>query len=115
MNSVNIAVRHRGSNGIVERTNAQMLSNLRTHIRENQSDWGAHVAFAQIAINDSYNKSIGDNPHHLLYGYTKYYQGAYRIIFPQSKTQSVCQIRTLHEKDGRNMVESTGLITKCYR
>jgi len=66
-----ITVRHPSSNSICERENAKIENYLRHFVADNQKDWDTYLSFAQIALNTTYNSSIGTDPHFLLHSYHK--------------------------------------------
>ncbi len=62
---------HPASNGLVERTNNEILEILRHlagHLRETWEDWLSHVA---ASINGSVNSSTGKTPNYIFYGFEK--------------------------------------------
>ena len=66
-----IVARHPSSNSICERENAKIENYLRHFVSSNQHDWDQYLPFAQIALNTTYNTSIGTDPHFLLHSYHK--------------------------------------------
>ena len=58
----NITIYHPSSNGLVERSNAQIQMALRG-IRETvPGDWDQHLRIAQLAVNSAYCRTLGDTP-----------------------------------------------------
>ena len=60
---------HPSSNGVSERAIRKLLDVLRVNIGSNDPNWDLHIPSAQMCINTSYHKSIGETPHKALYGF----------------------------------------------
>src|SRR5678816_1034592 len=71
INKVEINVRLPISNSLIERANLQIENYLRHYVNEKGNDWSNFLPFAQLCINSSYNETIGDSPHFILFGYSK--------------------------------------------
>ena len=67
----NITIYHPSSNSLVERENRNIENYLRNYVNSNHNDWDKYLPFCQIALNSSYNTSIGNTPHFLLHHYVK--------------------------------------------
>ena len=59
---------HAASNGLVERSNAQVLSVLRGLVDDAPASWDRHLGTTQIALNTAYHSSLGDTPYFCVYG-----------------------------------------------
>ena len=59
---------HAASNGLAERSNAQLLSIIRGLVADAESTWDQHLGTAQIALNTAYHSSIGDTPYYVCFG-----------------------------------------------
>ena len=89
--NANISIYHPISNSIVERENKNIENYLRHYVNSNHDDWGKFLPFCQIALNSSYNISIGNTPHFLLHYYIKrlpYNLPNYTSPFVETKSQN---------------------------
>ena len=68
---VQIVAHKPSSNGLVERANKKILDVLKTLVTPSSTDWDSVLDDVQFAINSIVNKSTGETPHYLLYGYDK--------------------------------------------
>ena len=59
------------SNGAVERTNRRIKDVLKTVISPRTVDWDIVISDVQLTLNNTVNRSTGETPHFLLYGYQK--------------------------------------------
>ena len=59
------------SNGLAERHVRKLLDILKTLITPSTNNWDEYLEGVQIAINTNVNRSTGETPHFLLYGYEK--------------------------------------------
>ena len=58
----NTTIYHPSSNGLVERSNAQVQMILRGLIESLGADWDSCLKIAQLAMNSAYNRQLGDSP-----------------------------------------------------
>jgi len=63
-----ISVRHPQSNGQVERINAVLVPVIQVNMEE-ERNWDQKIELVQCQLNNSHNRTIGDTPFHVLYGY----------------------------------------------
>lgn len=63
-----ISVRHPQSNGQVERVNGTLIPLLQV-TAETEVTWDKKIAEMECQLNNATNKTIGDKPFHVLYGY----------------------------------------------
>lgn len=63
-----ISVRHPQSNGQVERVNGTLVPLLQVSA-ETEVTWDKKIAEMECQLNNAVNKTIGDTPFHVLYGY----------------------------------------------
>lgn len=62
------SVRHFQSNGQVDRVNGTLIPGLQSNM-ESDSKWDKHILDVECQLNSAFNKTIGDTPLHVLYGY----------------------------------------------
>ena len=55
------------ANGIAESLNKRILNILRKIVAAKQNDWDSCLPFLQMSLNSSYNTTIGDNPHYVVF------------------------------------------------
>ena len=59
---------HSQTDGQTERTNRTSEEMLRAFVSPDQEDWDEHLAFAEFAINNSWQESVKNTPFFLNYG-----------------------------------------------
>src|SRR5678815_3813467 len=69
--NVGITVLPSTSNSLIDRAKVQIENYLRRYVNKKGNDWSNFLPFAQLCINSSYNETIGDSPHFILFGYSK--------------------------------------------
>ena len=69
INKVFTTAYHPASNGLCERANRRVLDALRHIVRSDQKNWDECLVIAQMALNNSYNCTVGDTPSFLLRHY----------------------------------------------
>jgi len=62
------SVRHPQSNGQVERVNSTLVPVMQSTM-ESDRTWDKHISDIECHLNNAYNKTIGDTPFHVLFGY----------------------------------------------
>lgn len=68
------SVRHPQANGQVERVNGTLVPVLQASM-ETDRKWDKHIAEVECNLNNAYNKTMGDTPFHVLYGYFPSFNG----------------------------------------
>jgi len=91
-----ISVRHPQANGQVERVNATLVPVIQANMTTERS-WDRELTKVECQLNNSYNKTIGDTPFKVLYGYyANFVDGALSsMVVPD---QGVQNVRTIQEK-----------------
>ncbi|KAE9527039.1 hypothetical protein AGLY_013687 [Aphis glycines] len=91
-----ICVRHPQANGQVKRVNATLVTVIQANMITERS-WDRELAIVEYQLNNSYNKTIGDTPFKVLYGYyANFVDGELSsMVVPD---QGVQNVRTVQEK-----------------
>lgn len=88
-----ISVRHPQSNGQVERVNRTLVPLLQV-TAETEETWDRKLAEMENQLNNAVNKTIGDTPFHVLYGYyPSVNDGIIRHIVTDESYENVVQLQ----------------------
>ena len=68
---IEILPHHPASNGLVERKTRSILEVLRANVNFQYDNWDAVIPQVQGALNSSYCSTLGETPHHALYGHER--------------------------------------------
>ena len=68
---IEITTRTPHANGVVERSNQNIVNILKILINDSQTNWDDQLFICESAINAAYNQSLGDSPHFAVYGFDK--------------------------------------------
>jgi len=100
-----ISVRHPQSNGQVERVNSTLVPVLQANMT-NERNWDKKLLEVESQLNNSQNKTVGDTPFRVLYGYyPSFHDGVLRHI---TVTEEYDDVNKLQEQTRVNIEKEQG-------